>query len=69
MDAARLQEISESLFEVGNWRRGLANYLGIDESTVCRWVKKNKVPSTVKIAMELSFLYGVYKEPAGVTHG
>lgn len=69
MDAARLQEISESLFEGENWRKALANYLQIDESTVWRWMKNNRVPSTVKIAMELSYQWGVYKGPVEVIHG
>jgi hypothetical protein len=65
MDAARLQEVSEALFEGQPWRKALAGYLDLDESTVWRWTKQNRVPMTVEIAMEQSFRWGLYKKPEG----
>jgi hypothetical protein len=63
MDAARLTEIGEFLFEGDqSWTKGVAAYLGVHEATVFRWLSKNTVPKAAAMALELSFQHGLLKE-------
>lgn len=60
----RLKFVAEFLFPDRKWREAIAQYLKVDETTVLRWEKEDRVPYMAAIALEMTFDYGLIKEGA-----
>jgi len=53
MKAAELIKIAKIVFGPRGWQMGLATFLGVDASTIRRWIAADHVPGPAAIALSM----------------